>query len=152
MVRQQRGRRDNNGRLDGGANGWHNGDVEGVNAMEGTATMDGAAVTATATVAMDGAMTTAMEVMTAMQRWKWQWNAWETTMATTIALPAAIELSGATLVLVFHRAELTLPPPMPATDLMVQVFPSSPVPSTNVPMHAPSNATNTPTYASLSLV
>jgi hypothetical protein len=71
-----------------------------------------------------------------------------TTMATTIASPATLELTGAARVLVPHGAELPPLPPSPAADSTLSPLPSDPAPSANAPTHAPSNATNAPTYAS----
>ena len=71
-----------------------------------------------------------------------------TTMATTIASPATIESAGAARVLVPHGAKLPPLLPLPAADLTLSPLPSNPAQSVNAPTHAPSNATNAPTYAS----
>ena len=71
-----------------------------------------------------------------------------TTMATTIASPATIESMGAARVLVPHGAKLPPLPPSPAADSTLSPLPSDPAPSANAPTHAPSNATDAPTYAS----
>ena len=71
-----------------------------------------------------------------------------TTMATTIPSPATIESTGAARVLVPHGAKLPPLPPSPAADSTLSPLPSDPAPSANAPTHAPSNATNAPTYAS----
>ena len=61
-----------------------------------------------------------------------------TTMMTRIALPTTIKLTGATTVLVPHRAKLSPPPPSPAAGL--------PAPSANKPTFVPLNVTNAPMY------
>ncbi len=71
-----------------------------------------------------------------------------TTMATTIALPATIQSTGAARVLVPHGAKLPSLPPLPAADSTLLPLPSDPAPSVNAPTHAPWNATDAPTYAS----
>ena len=71
------------------------------------------------------------------------------TMTTTIASPVMIESTGAnTTVLVPHGAELPPPPPLPAADSTLSPLLSDPALSANALTHAPSNATDAPTYAS----
>ena len=71
-----------------------------------------------------------------------------TTMATTIASPATIKSTGAARILVPHGAKLPPQPPSLAADLTLLPLPSNLAPSANAPTHAPSNATNAPTYTS----
>jgi hypothetical protein len=69
-------------------------------------------------------------------------------MATMIASPATIESTGAARVLVPHGAKLPPLPPLLAADSTLLPLSRDPEPSANAPMHAPSNATDAPTYAS----
>ena len=70
-----------------------------------------------------------------------------TMMATMIASPATIESTGTARVLMPNGAKLPPLPPLPAADSTMSPFLSNPAPSANAPMHAPSNATDAPTYA-----